>query len=83
MYLVYSPPVMLPTSTLNPTTGATASATSKAKVRRGLEVPINYKQGASKGIDAMNPDRWWWVGLGMTGLGGLLYFGPRRMGVQL
>ncbi|GAB7355914.1 hypothetical protein MBLNU459_g6558t1 [Dothideomycetes sp. NU459] len=79
MYLVYSPPQMLPTSTLNPT--ATATATGKSK--RGLEVPLNYKMTQRKGVDAMNPDRWWWIGLCMTGVGGIMYFGPRRMGVQL
>ena len=35
MYLVLNPPQMLPTQTLNPT--ATATATHKARVRRGQE----------------------------------------------
>ena len=80
LYLVYSPPQMLPTQTLNPT-ASTASATGKAK--RGLEreVPSNFKMRAQSQV--MNPDRWWWTGLAFTGIGGLLYFGPRRMGIQL
>ncbi|KAF4556411.1 ROT1-like protein [Elsinoe fawcettii] len=87
MYLVFSPPKMLPTSTLNPTNTAT-SAGSKAtgKVKRSeMEVPINWKMGSGKTIaqHAMNPDWWWWTGLSFTGLGGLLYFGPRRMGISI
>lgn len=91
MYLVYSPPTMLPTTTLNPTvsatSGASSTSTSSSKLKRGLdfggsarEVPTNWKVSRKAGMDAMNPDHWWWVGLTMTGVGGLLYFGPRRMG---
>ena len=50
------------------------------------EVPINWKSklgGTQQGVHKFNADRLWWIGLGMTGLGGLLYLGPRRMGVQL
>lgn len=89
MYLVYSPPQMLPTTTLNPT-GSKATATSTSKVKRGLdmEVPLNWKiamgdkeQGMS--VHHINADRVWWLGLGMVGVGGLLYLGPRRMGIHL
>ncbi|MGI4794093.1 MAG: hypothetical protein ACRYG8_08430 [Janthinobacterium lividum] len=86
MYLAYSPPLMLPTTTLNPT-GSQASATAKSsKLKRSLglgasrEVPVNWKMSRKAGID---PDHWWWAGLAMTGVGGLLYFGPRRMGMHL
>ncbi|KAK8210234.1 Reversal of tor2 lethality [Zalaria obscura] len=88
MYLVYSPPEMLPTSTLNPTTSATAGATSTSSSKKrnmkrdGREVPLNFKM-QKKGMDTMNPDRWWWIGLTLTGVGGLLYFGPRRMGLSI
>ena len=87
MYLVYTPPQMLPTTTLNPTTTASAGATSQAKVKRG-EVPLNWKaklqkQGNGKVVQHINADRLWWIGLSMTGIGGLLYLGPRRMGIQL
>ena len=86
MYLAYRPPQMLPTTTLNPT--ATASAAGKSnKVKRGLSqgVPINWKASGkgSYAHETMNPDRWWWMGLTFTGVGGLLYFGPRRMGIQI
>ncbi|THW85934.1 ROT1-like protein [Aureobasidium pullulans] len=81
MYLVYSPPTMLPTQTLNPTLAAGATSTSKAKRDIPREVPSNFKMGVQSQV--MNPDRWWWMGLTFTGIGGLLYFGPRRMGMQL
>lgn len=93
LYLIYSPPQMLPTTTLNPIVSSTAAgskATSKAKAKRGLgaEVPVNWKAKLESHKEAgqvikINADRLWWIGLGMTGLGGLLYLGPRRMGIQL
>jgi len=98
MYLVYSPPQMLPTTTLNPTSASStagAKSTSGSKLRRSLdaEVPLSWKAkmasengklGEGSGVVHMiNADRVWWIGLGMMGIGGLLYLGPRRMGVQL
>lgn len=87
MYLVYSPPEMLPTTTLNPTT---ASATATGKSKRGLsqEAPINWKLNfeQKQAVDMahmINADRLWWIGLAFTGIGGLLYFGPRRLGLRL
>lgn len=87
MYLVYSPPQMLPTTTLNPTT---ASATATGNSKRGLdqEVPVNWKlkfeqKQAGDMVQMINADRLWWIGLGFTGIGGLLYFGPRRLGLRL
>ena len=89
MYLVYSPPQMLPTTTLNPTT-ASATATSGSKVKRGMgaEVPLNWKAklGSKQNqqmVHHINADRLWWIGLGMTAVGGLLYLGPRRLGIQI
>ncbi|KAK4554500.1 Reversal of tor2 lethality [Recurvomyces mirabilis] len=95
MYLVFSPPQMLPTTTLNPTTAsATAGAKSTGKAKRSLdsEIPLSWKlkldgkdAGAEEGgvVHHINADRLWWLGLGLTGVGGLLYLGPRRMGVSL
>lgn len=106
MYLVYSPPQMLPTITLNPTTavaGATTVSNPK-RVKRSLrvngdrmfDVPINRKMGSgiagddmggsglvAQAVVGVDADWWWWVGLTMTGVGGLMYFGPRRMGIQI
>ena len=91
MYLAFSPPQMLPTSTLNPMQAtASASATGKSNSKRGLdaEVPLGWKGELEKGstqqvVQHINADRLWWLGLGMTGFGGLLYMGPRRLGIRL
>ena len=92
MYLAFSPPQMLPTTTLNPTS-ASATATGSSKKKRSLEneVPLNWKlkfdgrsgPGGADVVHHINTDRLWWIGLAMTGVGGLLYLGPRRMGIQL
>lgn len=80
---------MLPTTTLNPLQAATASAsaTGKSNSKRGLdaEVPLDWKvQLESQNmVQHINADRLWWFGLGLTGVGGLLYMGPRRMGIHL
>lgn len=89
MYLAYRPPQMLPTTTLNPMPTATATATGKNS-KRGLdaEVPLDWKlklepKGTQHLVQHINTDRLWWFGLGLTGVGGLLYMGPRRMGIHL
>lgn len=64
---------MLPTTTLNPI--VTATATNKAKAKRGLDetVPLNWKAKleshpqAGHVVHHINADRLWWIGLGMTG----------------
>jgi hypothetical protein len=88
MYLAYNPPQMLPTTTLNPLPTATGKS---SKAKRGLqdEVPQNWKlkleqqEGTKMVVSHINADNLWWVGLAMTGVGGLLYMGPRRMGIHL
>lgn len=88
MYQLYNPPQMLPTTTLNALNTATATATAKAK--RGLDggdvVPLNWKSKYEQQdhmVHRINTDRLWWVGLAFTGIGGLLYFGPRRLGIRI
>ena len=75
---------MLPTQTLNPTTasatgGAKSTASSTAKVRRGLfeteeeiVTPLN-KNALIKRKEPIDADRWWWIGAGMTAIGGVGY----------
>jgi len=92
MYLAFQPPMMLPTTTLNPTStaAATAGATTAAKAKRGLEpeIPLSWKPFLENDetrdiVHRIDADRLWWIGVSLTGVGGLLYFGPRRLGIQL
>lgn len=80
MYLAYQPPQMLPTQTLNPTATATVSggAKSTGKVKRGLNVgelpkPLNTNVLVRR-REPFNADKWWWVGVGVTGVGGVAYY---------
>ncbi|KAK5107773.1 hypothetical protein LTR62_000697 [Meristemomyces frigidus] len=90
MFLVYSPPQMLPTTTLNPTTAsatAGAKSTAKAKAKRDLDPQqpaLRLYEDREKGVvHHIDAERLWWLGLAMVGVGGLLYLGPRRMGISL
>ena len=80
MYLAYKPPEMLPTQTLNPTaTASGAGATSTGKAKRSSDnlddfvAPLN-KKALGKRRELVNADKWWWVGVGMTALGGVGYY---------
>ncbi|KAK8243185.1 chaperone for protein-folding within the ER, fungal-domain-containing protein [Phyllosticta capitalensis] len=77
LYIAYKPPQMLPTTTLNPTTSATgsSSSTSKSKVKRADEAygPI-VRRMLGKPIEHADADRFWWLGLGATAVGSVLYF---------
>lgn len=70
LYLAMSPPSMLPTTTLNPLTTATAKA---GKVKRG-DLPLNHEILFKRAPGAMRADNWWWFGVFMTAGGGVLYF---------
>ena len=84
MWQVYKPPIMLPTQTLNPTTafstgGAKSTASSTAKVRRALfeteeemVTPLN-RNALIKRKEPIDADKWWWIGAGMTAVGGVGY----------
>ncbi|KAK7539715.1 chaperone for protein-folding within the ER, fungal-domain-containing protein [Phyllosticta citribraziliensis] len=75
LYLAYTPPQMLPTTTLNPT-GATASSTSSSKVKRADEAygPIVRRMLGQPAVEHVDADRFWWLGLGATAIGSVLYF---------
>jgi Chaperone for protein-folding within the ER, fungal len=85
MFLAYRPPQMLPTSTLNPTATPTAPAgkpTGKSRVKRaadggdgGMAGPSNTHSILTPS-DPFNADSWWWVGIGLTAAGTLLYMYP-------
>jgi len=80
MYLAYKPPQMLPTQTLNPTSStAAAGATSTSKVKRSLDDLEGFDEPMNKHVlikrrEPINADRWWWIGVGMTALGGVGYY---------
>lgn len=82
MYLIYSPPQMLPTQTLNPT--ALPSATGSKAKRGGLDggdgtqqvlEPMN-KNALIEPSKPHNADTWWWAGVGLTALGTVMYMMP-------
>lgn len=92
MYLSFRPPQMLPTTTLNPietTASATGDSSKLRKRGAGAEMPLDWKarigsvETVGRVAQHINADWVWWVGLSLTGLGGMLYMGPRRMGVQI
>ena len=80
MFLAYSPPQMLPTSTLNPTATASATggkATGNSRVKRSLDgIESPNKHAILSPADPFNADRWWWVGVGLTAVGTMLYMLP-------
>ncbi|KAJ9651331.1 Reversal of tor2 lethality [Neophaeococcomyces mojaviensis] len=69
---------MLPTQTLNPT--AVASATGKAKrddsqIAMEMDEPINII-GDSHLPVSWDADKFWWAGVGLVAVGGVLYMYP-------
>lgn len=86
MYMVYSPPQMLPTSTLNPLMTSIAGSQAASKLKRRTlpeRRPLSWKktfEGDKQVLYQINADRIWWIGLGTTGVGALLYLGPRSLG---
>jgi hypothetical protein len=86
MFLVYNPPQMLPTQTLNPIASSTgrAASTGKSRARRNVndasgEESVQLSKKTNRILrpnELYNPDRWWWVGVGMTALGTIMYMMP-------
>ncbi|KAK9361603.1 chaperone for protein-folding within the ER, fungal-domain-containing protein [Lipomyces starkeyi] len=81
MYLVYKPPLMLPTITMNPTaaaTSATASSTAKAKSRLKRSFENRSKTDAIM-RPVIDGNFWWYVGMiMMIGGGGAFLFLQRQ-----
>jgi hypothetical protein len=84
MYIAYSPPVMLPTQTMNPTATASGAAGTSAAAKRDvdgeeLEVPLNKdaqhikRENQRPQRDWLDANLVWWIGLGMTVFGGAAY----------
>ena len=80
MYLAYKPPQMLPTQTLNPTSSSTgAAAQSTGKTKRSVDGLEGFAEPLNKHVvmekkEPWNADKWWWIGVGMTGIGGVAYY---------
>lgn len=76
MYLVFRPPEMLPTSTLHPAS-ATSTAKAGGKLKRaifgeGNTTPVSDRM-LKRRKEVLDPTRWWWFGVALTGFGGFLY----------
>ncbi|KAF2113309.1 chaperone for protein-folding within the ER, fungal-domain-containing protein [Lophiotrema nucula] len=76
LYLAYSPPQMLPTTTLNPlTTSTPGGAKATSKVRRSVsDLPLNHNVVMKRSPQQQRADRWWWFGVFCTASGGVLYY---------
>ncbi|PLB46147.1 hypothetical protein P170DRAFT_415045 [Aspergillus steynii IBT 23096] len=70
MYITYRPPQMLPTSPLE---SVTKDAKRKRDVGSQTESPFRMAN-LIKREDLVNPDRWLWLGIFMTALGGITVF---------
>ncbi|KAE8359750.1 chaperone for protein-folding within the ER, fungal-domain-containing protein [Aspergillus caelatus] len=70
MYLVYQPPQMLPTTTLNP---VSETGKNKRHVARDTDRSPGVRNLITK-EELTNPDRWLWVGVFATALGGITLF---------
>ncbi|EED20700.1 conserved hypothetical protein [Talaromyces stipitatus ATCC 10500] len=66
LYILYRPPAMLPTTTLNPTGKTTA------KAKRAVTVERNHESSMIRRIDPVVIERWWWFGIISTSVGGLV-----------
>lgn len=68
MYLVGKSPQMLPTTTLD----SKPTATAKSKRHSAEEAaPFISMRNLIKTHDLADPDRWWWLGVAMTSVGGI------------
>jgi len=88
MYLAASPPEMLPTQTLNPTSAPSATGKNKSRVKRQDGGDGNPAQERLESMnrnaivtpkEPFNPDHWWWAGVGLTALGTAMYMMPTSL----
>ncbi|KAF7163594.1 hypothetical protein CNMCM5623_008443 [Aspergillus felis] len=68
MYLIFKPPQMLPTTTLNPVSWETGK--SKRHIARDIGSPVSVNT-LVRSDHIVNPDRWLWFGILMTAMGGV------------
>ncbi|EEQ36844.1 hypothetical protein EJF18_10997 [Clavispora lusitaniae] len=73
LYLAYKPPMMLPTTALNPTDKASETSSSLSrKVKRSLE--NQYRTNAVKKFSSEKFDKFWWMSVGVLGVGSAAWF---------
>ena len=65
MFIAYEQPKMLPTKTLNPTPTGN-------KAKRDVQSDTGFYLVSRDQL--INPDRWLWLGVLMTSLGGAAFF---------
>jgi len=88
-------PVMVATTTLNPTESGSVTAAASTGTARGT-ASTKRKRDESDSVrsqamlrenvkrmkwDVWDPDMWWWTGSVFTAVGGVLYFGPKMVGL--
>lgn len=80
MFLAYSPPQMLPTSTLNPTSAPSPTGNTKRDTQEGQHLPLNkdaphIQRGIEQPslIHRIDLNMVWWAGVGMILFGGTAY----------
>ncbi|KAL2815831.1 chaperone for protein-folding within the ER, fungal-domain-containing protein [Aspergillus cavernicola] len=71
MYLVYKPPEMLPTTTLNPIKSGKTKRNTEVDVEAGTSFDLRKLVSKDNLVD---PDRWLWVGMVMSAMGGIALF---------
>ena len=71
---------MLPTQTLNPTAlpSTTNGPKTTRRAKRDLDDPADFAEAlvsrrSTSKTEQPDPGRWWWLGVGMTAIGGLGY----------
>ncbi|CAI5758765.1 unnamed protein product [Candida verbasci] len=76
LYLAYKPPLMLPTTALNPTDQNSETDSSlnekRQRIKRSLE--NQYRTNAVKQVYNENFDKYWWISVGCLGLASTYFF---------
>ncbi|KAM5456694.1 Reversal of tor2 lethality [Microsporum audouinii] len=71
MFLIYKPPQMLPTKHLNPVV-KTPSRRKRDLADGEFDTPLNKNTILTRQLSMpTHADRWWWVGVLMTSIGGI------------
>ncbi|EFR04574.1 hypothetical protein MGYG_07580 [Nannizzia gypsea CBS 118893] len=70
MFLIYKPPQMLPTKHLNPVVKV-PQRRKRGLLESQFDASLNKNSMLSQLPMTANADRWWWVGVLMTSIGGI------------